>query len=63
MWPGLADNDEASPMRVRDNQGFWERVRKRERERVRGQERGGMRCAVEARRWRERAGKDGRRRC
>lgn len=28
MWPGLADNDEASPTRVRDNQGFWERVRK-----------------------------------
>lgn len=28
MWPGLADNDEASsPMRARENQGCWERER------------------------------------
>lgn len=34
MWPGLADNDEAaSPARVRDNQGLWERKREGERER------------------------------
>lgn len=31
MWPGLADNDEASsPTRVRDNQGLWEREMGRE---------------------------------
>lgn len=28
MWPGLADNDEASsPTRVRENQVCWERER------------------------------------